>query len=55
MGVGVGGIFAGYVPLTSQIPYLIMVCSWINCRLPLSHFTKTITIFLQLIFPFLNL
>ena len=33
-----GLIFAGYVPLASQSPYLIIVYSLVNCRVHLSYF-----------------
>ena len=46
--LGGGGVFgpsfAGYVPLVSQNPYLIIVYSVANCRPHLSHFLANIIV-----------
>ena len=39
-----GSSFAGYVPLVSQNPYLIIVYSVANCRPHLSHFLANIIV-----------
>ena len=47
LGGVLGLIFAGYVLLASQSPYLIIVDSVANCRPHLSHFSANVVFSIQ--------